>query len=556
MNFTLCCSSDDKPTMQQLAQGKVLETKNIFGTFTATSLMQEIDDYSKTGGIKKTAIAIAATLEKLYNECPTMNELFTITPYRTFHPDLVNDPDSLPEDVQITANQISPTCLRTLKNEDPTNLENIYVATDGEEFISGRTGIIDTMKKAQQFDAIVQYQIARSPLNERVARVVSHQLNSPESEGKMIKNQHHEMAVLNVENKTYKVAHLNTPSNVLYDYTMYIRKIPYIGGFLSTLIEGIFLYGEKESKKQNIEGLARMAAWLKEDLEDFELNIDGMDVFSLDLLDLAVISNSEKEIETARSLTKTSLVRYYNDLSTLNQHLQSQISEGGWDNLKPVQEKIVLMQMILGDQLDVEGQELDRGCLNMAIELLNSRLGVLGFINCKSGLDRTGYLFAVKTAMAEMEKAGANLFEMVTQWLPLTSALNKISQPEVENLSSDSNEDEFVQSIWVEESKINNDLEINNQVSEFRMKVFNNLRTHGLDATAMSTGVFGFKWGIDSWAANRIPLNFLPPIVSVVDADDHEIEVPLVKYDADGIPTGLTPEGQAFLIKDSQMRGA
>ncbi|MBA3237617.1 MAG: hypothetical protein H0T62_04610 [Parachlamydiaceae bacterium] len=552
MNFALCCSSNDQPTMQQLAQDKILKTRNNFGAFTAKPLIQEIDDYSMTGGIDKKVLATAATAEKLYNECPTFTDPMTITPYRTIHLAPINEADALSEEVEIIANQISPTCLRTLKDEDSTNLENIYVASDGEEFISGRAGIIDTRKKSQQFHILVDQHLALLPIKDRVARVVSHQLNSPETEGKMIENQHREMARLNSENKAYKVAHLNTPTNVLYDYTMYIRKIPYIGKFLSALIEGIFLYGEKESKKQNIEGLARMAIWLKEDLEDFELNLDGMGE-SLDFLDLSIISNSKKDIETTRSLTKISLLRYYDDLSSLNQQLQSQIDEGGWDNLKPVQEKIALMKMILGDQLDIEGQELDRGCLNMAIELLNSRLGVLGFINCKSGLDRTGYLFAVKTAMAEMEKVGANLFEMVTQWSSLTSALNKISYIVAENFEND--KDEFVQSVWIGPI-INNDLEINNQVVEFRMKVFENLRTHGLDATARSTGVFGFKWGTGSWAANRIPLNFLPPLVTMIDTDNHEIEVPLVKYNEGGIPTGLTPEGQAFLIKDSQMRGA
>lgn len=549
----VCCSSVDKADKQQIAQNKILDTKNNLGTFTAFPLQKELSAYTESGAVDKKQLATVASVNKMFDEVdPLFSRKGTIkiTPYKTIDASLIVDidNDSISSEVKIIKNQISPTCFRTLKDEDSTNLENIYAATNDAGFIAGRTGIIDTPKKAKQFDAIVQDQLEQWPQNDRIARVVSHQLNSPESEGTMIENQHREMARLNTENKQYKVAHLNTPSNVLYDYTLYIRKIPLIGGFLSALIEGIFLYGERESKEQNLEGLARMAVWLKEDLQDTfyimsdllpNLKTIGMDDVILQI-DQAVHTNSKEELKNSRSLIKTSLLQYYEDLKNLNLKLQANIGEGY--ELKEVQEKVALMQMILGDQLDIEGQALDRGCLNMAIELLNTRLGVLSFINCKSGLDRTGYLFAVKTAMAAMEEEGENLFDMVLNWSEYTSEINILAKLKAEGrlLAFSGDLDE----------------KILKHISSFRMKVFENLRTHGLDATAMSTGVFGFKWSTSFWEANRIPLNFLPPTVEMTDEQSEQIEVRLVNYNSDGKATGLTPQGEAFLIKDSKKRGA
>lgn len=381
------CSSSDKADKQQAAQDKLDETRNNLGTFSVIPLQKEIADYTQPKTVSKAQIATAAATERMFEDVDAaLKEGITIAPYRTIDKPIdahhIEDSfdDSISENVAIIHDQISPTCFRGLEEKDSTNLENIYVATTNTKFIAGRTGIIDTPKKARHFDAIVRDQLDQFPQKNEIARVVSHQLNSPEAESKMIENQHREMAILNVENKKYKVAHLNTPSNVLYDYTLYIRKIPLIGCFLSTLIEGIFLYGERVSKEQNLEGLARMALWLKEDNDKvfyFDkpgLNIPGIEVLInqmnnlIDQIDDAVSTNATEDLLEHRSSMSTYLLSYYDKLENLDQQLQKYIDRGQGATFKPVQEKVALMRMILGDQLDIEGQALDRGCLNMAIE--------------------------------------------------------------------------------------------------------------------------------------------------------------------------------------------
>lgn len=491
---------------------------------------------------------------------------------------------------------VTPTSYILGKPEEADHLHNIYVVQiEGESRAVIRTGVIDTQKKAEEFEALLR-QIRTAIPNENSQgplKIVSHQLNSI-NEKRMIENQHYWMAVINKNLKRDEVAeviHINTPSNRWY----YYEKLFRVDRFL----------GEGFSKTQNLDSWGTMLMWLQKSVRT-ELNKDLLD--SLGELDdhsdkiLAVgqakaqvdecrkkffrnllgresnyaelrkaqaeLRKAESDLSKAREGSKKKFQNIYDLLKRAENAITQLKSKSQKDSttLEEDLRKISLTRMVLGSQLDISGAEMDRGKEGMVLMMLNEELGITGGVNCKSGLDRTGIWSAVKLGMEVVRKklGKEHEYTMVRDWDTTTEILNclvaKYGQSSVDDWILDkgyiglegmtsvkyTTNDEitiFVKSRISKSKKEVSDDEVSDDelnafkdklkvVMEFRKQVLGHLIGTGIPIIQRSTGLVGFKWN-KGMVENLIPLNFLPS--EVIECLNQRtvvtISVPLVKYD-------------------------
>lgn len=291
-----------------------------------------------------------------------------------------------------------------------------------------------------------------------------------------------------------------------------------------------------------------------------------------DELDLrAKLSLVKEDSEAAKEVNSKEEVEIFNEIK-----FDFSISE-------KILEKTSLMRQFLGSQLGIK--DLDRGQEGMAIQMLSDKLGVTCAINCKSGLDRTGFWHAVKLAMLSLEKSekfdAKRMLDLVTHWEETTDFINKISARQKEeslfNFFTDKVDDKKIstdiETIAFYGNTFGKDLfpvsmssvDFSAQkkriidVIKFRNEVLKNLIEMGVPITTRSTGVMGLKWG-SGWQENLIPLNFLPSHVKMENEKGKLI--PLVKYSAGGLFSsegeieGLTKEGALLLVGFSKLRGS
>lgn len=168
--------------------------------------------------------------------------------------------------------RVNPTSMvNNSKSQKSQHLVNCYTTVTDRRVLV-RTGVINTQEKALDWFGVCiaehERLVEKNPtLKDKPIRIVSHQLNSPENEGKLIDSQHRAMLSLNkVNTQGAQIAHLNTPLNRFYHFTKLVRKIWFIGRKL----ESLFLSGERKSHEQNIEGLGTYATWVTQDFSSFK----------------------------------------------------------------------------------------------------------------------------------------------------------------------------------------------------------------------------------------------------------------------------------------------
>ena len=141
-------------------------------------------------------------------------------------------------DVKPRYGKVSPTSahLGTEKELEKDRLMNTYyVVVNGENRAIIRSAKVDSKQRANDFLKLLvdvrQEIIEKSkeeghPVNENkfILRVCSNQLNSPESERKIIDIQHKELAAL--KDAGIEIVHINTPSNRLYHLTSLSKNNP------------------------------------------------------------------------------------------------------------------------------------------------------------------------------------------------------------------------------------------------------------------------------------------------------------------------------------------
>ena len=191
-----------------------------------------------------------------------------------------------------------------------------------------------------------------------------------------------------------------------------------------------------------------------------------------------------------------------------------------------------MMRKLIGAQIEEPGEKLDRGQELMMYMLLDKRLGVISSLNDASGINQTGFLHAVYLAMCQHQpRRPDSLFDMIMHWDERVKGLNK----KLYEAGYDAN-------------GLTEGIEKN--MMEFRQKVMLNLLNVSLKISTTSTGVMGLNWG-KGMQENLIPLNFLPPKVTIVNDDGTIDPTPqqILSYDKDGLPKGLTEVGHQIITQ-------
>ncbi|KAF3361481.1 hypothetical protein PHSC3_001855 [Chlamydiales bacterium STE3] len=307
---------------------------------------------------------------------------------------------------------------------------------------------------------------------------------------------------------------------------------------------------------QNLEAWGTYFVWLVNDHQ-----LKGLERLNVDIQEkLAFIQGcffeevrlEEKKFSSKRQ-KKRMLVKLKNEIHLKRSQLQILLINGYHaiaklkNSLNYATEQFCQVELfckILASQLKLPKAELSRGHEQLLIQLLNMEMKVTAAVNCRSGLDRTGFL---RSMIMNLEKTRLSfkephrLMKMAYNWEELTRSLNLAS------------------SIKGRTRQLLKTHKAAYDVMEFRKAFLVDLLRIGLPITAFNTGYLGFKGQSGVYfniVEKLIPLNFLPPKVNV-RKDEKQKKVPLVKYDSIlGPPIGLTKQGRQLLTPFSEMRGA
>jgi len=325
----------------------------------------------------------------------------------------------------------------------------------------------------------------------------------------------------------------------------------------------------------------------------------------------AVIKDKTAELAVHRQLIKEYLVEDYKDILTLEASLKGAAQASKKPEVKKRYQTVSLLRSVLGAQLRIPGGKLEKGKEGMAIQLLNSNLGITSAFNCRSGLDRTGLWFAQKMAMENIEKAVGpdgldgpdRMFRLVNDWDTTTRVMNGLAarlskregeQKNLANVGTDKLAKPFsvgnAYSDWIglDPPKPGKPLDdwkkdfpglLPKDITEkqfmelqktmydaalLRNHIFKNLITVGVPITTRSTGVEGLKWN-EGMQENLVPLNFLPAYVikntevKKIDGTGEEKisqAVSLVRCNQDGSVAGMSWWGRRLLTIFQAWRGS
>ncbi|MGK5595147.1 MAG: hypothetical protein ACSNEK_07305 [Parachlamydiaceae bacterium] len=459
------------------------------------------------------------------------------------------------------SNEILPTSYLVAYPKHPSvnhlaNVFKLYLDGQGRGVI--RSGKIDSSQRAEDFASLLRsvrdQAIEESESNGRVLRVMSHQLNSYEMEKSFIDGQHRSLAKINQKYKDdFEIAHINTPTVRFYDWSKKIEKMPKVMQPLHKALRN----SEAASRKQNLEAWGTYFKWLMTDLEAHlleESDWQGLEesiehhveqIQSLLCQEADLLRSSPRPTKEIRKVRKE-ISQHRKELSIkLNasleglNYLRQNLDQGSQEY-----RKADLFYRVLSSQLKIPGHVLHRGHEQLLIQLLNKEMHVTAAVNCRSGLDRTGYLHSVMVSLEQISKSHdpQDVHRMAVNWDRFTADINLTPRAEIEQLVKQSEDVEGLKT-----------------VIEFRKLFIHNLLKIGLPITTLNTGYVGFKWQSGVYfnlVENLIPLNFLPPTIRIIK-NKQEVVVKLVKYSKrTGMPIGLTSHGRQLLTPLSEMRGA
>ena len=153
----------------------------------------------------------------------------------------------------------------------------------------------------------------------------------------------------------------------------------------------------------------------------------------------------------------------------LKNTIESSVLAGDDPVILEQKKTIMLFRKLLGNHFrfdSLPGSELmERGQELMMFQLLNQRMGVISGVNCKSGLDRTGFVFAMMMGLIQCSQERA--LDIVANWDQYTADINsKMKELEYDTARLDQ---------WLDEP-VNPELkEIYRTILDFRLNVFDNL---------------------------------------------------------------------------------
>ena len=398
--------------------------------------------------------------------------------------------------------RVIPTSMRKLSDDDD-HLMNAYatkLVSKGSILL--RSGVIDTEQKKKEF-----LHVATQEKN----RVLSLSLTGV-MEGAMMDKQHKLLAGTHISGDSkYEVVHLLTPANRNALYTQqYLQTIPGGNWFDKMFLRG----GEAYAHKQNLEGIAQLYYWMKneEPSDDFKNLMNALQ------------NGDQKNLKKYRKRLRNTLKEFVPAADKKEERL---------------------FKMILTEQLLKPGRKkISRGQESLMILLLARELGVNIGINCKSGLDRTGWLHAAFLALPDdFDEA----YDLLINWDNQTTELNQLVavMADAKMAQGKGKAEAYAESF----AEISNDFPKYQRINEYRERVLEHLLSEGLPITAISTGLMGLKWHKGK-SENLIPLNFIPPVVK-----ENDRSVMLVAYSTTtGEVKGLTKKGHRRITQMSPFR--
>lgn len=462
------------------------------------------------------------------------------------------------------------------REREKDHLTNIYVIDVGGQRGVIRSGVINSEAREKDFLAVIRDLHEKYKLQTKnpdlKLRIVSQQLNSFESESKLIDSQHAHIASINEKLKGEgigEIAHINIPSNRWYHTTKALDSFGILGNFIKALAPKKLFKGEKLSKKLNLEGLGTYVKWA---IQDFQVGFSKLKEVATQVGTISneiegiliYIKNTTEELKNHK-LTKAEKTQLQNEIKEQKNLLEEKreslkrILKEGASEFKVLEKELSeikprnpeqtsayhtasLMRQMLESQLGIKA--LDRGKEGMVIQMLNDRLRITSALNCKSGLDRTGLWHAVKLSILSCEKIiGADrAFALVNEWKEITTLMNRrmaLGRP----MNNVRDSPQLKQKIA--------------DVVALREEILNNLINIGIPITTASTGMMGIKWN-SGYQENLIPLNFLPSRVKK-ETGGQKIRlktIPLVQYKENGEIKGLTIFGKTLITKFQKLRGS
>lgn len=360
------------------------------------------------------------------------------------------------EDIRILENSSVPTSQRNDKFPELDHLVNVKIQIDENDgHICITCGGIDSKIKADEFIAAIIFVLKGKGLEHHPKpplRIVLHQVNSFMTDGSLVQQQHHFSRY--IENKLRNYIEvcgndIEKKLNIIYNPSSPI--VSHVN--LAFNIASILPSEHVKSQLQNLDGLTAQVIWTIENLsllsqDEFLKNnpvfqkllnkleksvalrqnviILKNQLFQLDELisqesannslslkeSLNKKQNLEKELGIAQNELKTHLHNICKKTNTISNSLFNV------ENVTPSQRQTrfwtQLLTHILAKQTDYS-DSITNTAFNRTTELelhllFDSSLGLISEINCKSGLDRTGFARSLWDAMKSMEHEYIKMF--------------------------------------------------------------------------------------------------------------------------------------------------
>lgn len=340
-------------------------------------------------------------------------------------------------EITVKEDSVIPTCIRHDNAKEVNHLANLYIQVDpAGQNICLTCGGIDSLNKADEFIEGLKIALAKCPPQDkkRPLRLMLNQLNSFFTDGELIHDQHHLSRYVETRlRETLTEEFLaDTP------FSMPPASIPIVAHMNTALNFASTLTSEElRSNIQNLDGLAAISCWLGVSMPLPSVNViqqtDDAKLLRLQIISCkSRIYDLEKYIsECDPTSRQTSLMRLTEENKTLNalqkqlkDTLQNIAHESGKaiasmsmpGPLQPESKKALLawkiFSLIVAKQTAAEGKlglpEINRTTELELHFLLNMLLHPISEMNCKSGLDRTGFARAIWDSLRTLHKAFAS----------------------------------------------------------------------------------------------------------------------------------------------------
>lgn len=504
-----------------------------------------------------------------------------------------------------------------IKNKVESDLTNFkYQLNQENGHICISCGGIDSTRKADEFVAGLIHILKNNPNpHMQPLRVVLHQVNSFANDSNLIFKQHELSRYI----ESQLSAFLNDEENEKYNYVVY-HNSPIVAHINLALNAASFLPLEDSySVRQNVDGLAAQVSWMIEDLQAFEGPLDSKNDYLLQLMDkrellldyLSKIRDTKDRLVNAKDLTSEVKLNLENiikdectpEMSKLLKDIAIQFHgiQESFKNSENLNEKKQILLAKLRIMSIVIAKQ--HGCLEQINEKVSSRvveleLGLLldfysnnvTEMNCKSGIDRTGFARALWDSLHSMQNMFAAEFSWGNNPNPKAAAYEKLINFVLnqENLmigldklqQKVAMQAEFVKGISDDLDQIKNRKRLTQwhlrdgilqaisegydsttakemlNLLQYQDLVAKNLLGVAQVITLESSGIVGLKYGQDgnvvtSLSANYHPLTRLPKYITTSDGKVIE----LYRVDYFGYRR-LTEAGKKIILRNSKRRGA